>query len=195
MTRTVAVLLGAGFVVIVIGIVALIQIINGNGDNSPLIRSVEIIAPKGTQVVARLPDDSEKHLGDLVGASLTVDVADDATIILRFREQEKIFPPQSWRDVKIIEPFVLPTPVLPPPSRVVTVSINAVPWAKVYIKLPGTHRFVKPSEKISNVTPIRGGLRVPVGTAIKLVYKDKEKTFGYEAWKKSNTISHDFLSP
>ena len=194
MTRTVAVLLGAGFVVIVIGIVALIQIINGNGDNSPLIRSVEIIAPKGTQVVAILLDEGEQHLGDLVEASLTVDVADDATIVLRYKEQEKTFPPEAWSDVKIIETFVPPTPMPPTPPRMVTVSINALPWAKVFIKLPGTDQF-KPPEKKSNITPIRGGLRVPVGTAIKLVYKDKEKTFGYEAWKKSNTISHDFLSP
>ena len=192
MTKTIAALLGAGFVVIVIGIVALIRIINGNGDPP---RSVKIVAPNGTQVFERLPDDSEKHLGDLAEAPLTVDVQVDATIILRYKEQEKIFPPEAWRDVKIIEPFVPPTPVPPPPPRVVTVSINAVPWAKVYIKLPGTDRFVKPPNKESNITPIRGGLKIPIGTAIKLVYEDKEKTFGYEAWKKSNTISHDFVNP
>ena len=79
--------------------------------------------------------------------------------------------------------------------RVVTVSINAVPWAEVYIKLPGTDRFVKPAEKKSNITPIRGGLKVPIGTEIRLVYEDKEKTFGYQAWKTGKSISHDFLNP
>ena len=93
MTRTVAVLLGAGFVVIVIGIVALIRIINGNGDPP---RSVKIIAPNGTQVFVRLPDDSEKHLGDLAEAPLTVDVQVDATIILRYKEKEKVFPSEEW---------------------------------------------------------------------------------------------------
>ena len=69
------------------------------------------------------------------------------------------------------------------------------PWAEVFIKLPGTDRFIKPPEKKSNITPIRGGLKVPIGTAIRLVYEDKEKTFGYEAWKTSKTISHDFMEP
>ena len=193
MTKTIAVLLGTGFVVIVIGIVALINIINGSGDDAlPPIRDVKIIAPEGTQVFARLPNEDEQSLGE---APLTVGIRIDATVLLRYKEQEKIFPPQSWRDVKIIEPFVLPTPEPPPPPRMVAVSINAVPWAKVYIRLPGTNQFIKPPDKKSNVTPIRGGLRVPVGTAVRLKYEDQEKTFGYEVWKTSTTISHDFHVP
>ena len=101
-----------------------------------------------------------------------------------------------------------PTPVIPrvvpPATSHVSVSINAVPWAEVFIKPPGTNRFVKPETKYfkirpepdgtdSNVTPIRGELRVPADTAIKLIYEGKEKTFPYDSWKATNFISHDFL--
>lgn len=191
MTRTVAVLLGTGSVALVIGIVVLIQIINGNGDGPPPIRSVKIIAPKGTQVFERLPNESEQSLGK---APLTVDVVVDATIILRYKEQEKIYPPEKWKGIKLIEDFGRKDK-RPPPSPVVTVSINAVPWAEVFIRLPDSDRFIKPPGKKSNVTPIRGGLKIPVGTAIRLVYGDKEQDFGYEAWKTSNTISHVFFQP
>ena len=86
----------------------------------------------------------------------------------------------------------------------VPVSINAIPWARVFIKLPQDDDFIEPraqdftippesSAKNSNVTPIRGGLQVPTGTTIKLVYQDEEKIFPYEAWKDGQTISHDFL--
>ena len=88
----------------------------------------------------------------------------------------------------------------------VTISINAVPWAEVFIKLPNEPGFIKPrmehyelhpdlSDKISNITPIPGGLRVPVDTTIMLVYGDREKTFGYNAWKTNKAISHNFLKP
>ena len=91
----------------------------------------------------------------------------------------------------------------PPPP--VTVSINAIPWARVFIKLPGSHDFIEPraqdftiqpapNQKKSNVTPIRGGLKVPIGTTIKLVYEEKDKIFPYEAWKAEKTISYDFLN-
>ena len=87
----------------------------------------------------------------------------------------------------------------------VTVSINAIPWAKVFIKLPEGDDFIEPraqdftiqpepNPKNSNITPIRGGLKVPVGTTIKLVYEAKEKSFPYEAWKDNKTISYDFLN-
>ena len=188
MTKTAVLFLGAGFVALVIGIFVLIQIINGNGDKPLPIRNVEIIAPKGTQVFVRLPGEDENLLGE---APLTVDVRVDATIILRCEDKEKTYLPDSWRNGRINEPSFCPDPP-PPRPRVVSVSINAVPWAKVFIKLPGTDRFIKPPE---NITPIRGGLNVPVGTKIKLVHGDKEKTFGYESWKTSKTISHDFRNP
>ena len=86
----------------------------------------------------------------------------------------------------------------------VAVSINAIPWAKVFIKLPQGDDFIEPrvpdftippapNQEKSNVTPIRGGLKVPVGTTIKLVYKEQEKVFSYEAWKNGQSVSHDFL--
>ena len=87
----------------------------------------------------------------------------------------------------------------------VTVSINAIPWARVFIKLPQGDDFIEPraqdftiqpepNQKNSNVTPIRGGLQIPIGTVIKLVYEDQEKIFSYEAWKNGQSISHDFLN-
>lgn len=87
----------------------------------------------------------------------------------------------------------------------VSVSINAIPWARVSIKPPESNFFIEPrpehftippepNARNANVTPIRGGLNVPVGTTIKLVYQEKEKIFSYETWKDGATISHDFLS-
>ena len=87
----------------------------------------------------------------------------------------------------------------------VTVSINAIPWARVCVKLPEDDDFIEPraqdftippdpNRKNANVTPIRGGLKVPIGTTIKLVYRDKEKIFLYEAWKTGEAISHDFFN-
>ena len=85
------------------------------------------------------------------------------------------------------------------------VSINAIPWARVFLRLPEADDFIEPraqdftippepNEKNSNITPIRGGLKVPIGTTIKLVYKEQEKVFSYEAWKNGQSISHDFLN-
>lgn len=96
------------------------------------------------------------------------------------------------------------TTVIPPATSHVSVSINAVPWAEVFIKPPGTNRFIKPGTnyfkitpepngKGTNVTPIRGALKVQAGTAIKLIYDGKEKIFPYESWKTRHSISHDFL--
>ena len=91
------------------------------------------------------------------------------------------------------------------PSLPVTVSINAIPWARVFIKMPESDDFIEPgaqdfaippdpNQKQSNITPIRGGLKVPIGTTIKLVYEEKEKIFPYEAWKDEKAISYDFLN-
>ncbi len=87
----------------------------------------------------------------------------------------------------------------------VPVSINAIPWARVFVRLPQGDDFIEPrpqdftippepNGKNANVTPIRGGLQVPIGTTIKLVYQNKEKIFPYEAWKDRKLISHDFLN-
>ena len=98
----------------------------------------------------------------------------------------------------------LPLPPIPAPITVL-VSINAIPWARVFIKLPQDSGFIEPrvqdftippepNRKNANVTPIRGSLKVPVGAAIKLVYRGKEKTFPYETWKDGKAISYDFLN-
>ena len=87
----------------------------------------------------------------------------------------------------------------------VSVSINAIPWARVFIKLPENDHFMGPrardftippesNGRNSNVTPIPGDLKVPIGTTIKLLHRGKEKIFPYEAWKDGKTISHDFLN-
>ena len=202
MTKTAVLFLGAGFVALVIVIVILVRTGCPPPPPPPPKSRVEIIAPKGTQVFARLPDEDEQHLGE---APLTVDVRVDATIILRCEDKEKTYLPDSWRNGRINEPSFCPDPP-PPRPRVVSVSINAVPWAEVSIKLPKGASYIKPqrihftippdsSEEKPNVTPIRGGLRVPIGTDVKLEYGDREKIFSYEAWKTSKVISHDFLSP
>ena len=90
-------------------------------------------------------------------------------------------------------------------TETVSVSINAIPWARVFIKLPENDYFMEPrsrdftippepNQKESNVTPIPGDLKVPSGTAIKLMYRGKEKIFLYEKWKDGKTISHDFMN-
>jgi hypothetical protein len=193
MTKTIALLVGTGFVVVVI-VIALLITIKIKGCPPPP-ENVEIIAPEGTQVFTRLLDEPDRYQGQLDDTSLTLSVRVDATVVLRYQNTEKSFRPEARKDGKIV--WRLPKPPKPPPlpKRDVIVSINAVPWAEVYIKLPGTDRFIKPPEKKSNVTPIRGGLRVPIGTAIKLVYENEAKIFSYEAWKTSKSISHDFHGP
>ena len=192
MTKTAVLFLGAGFVALVIVIAILVR----TGcppppppPPPPPKSRVEITAPKDTQVFKSLPGESEQQLGVLDEVPLVLKVEVGASVILRYKNKEKIFPSETWEDGKIIW-HPVPDPIRP---RLVSVSINAVPWAKVFIKLPGTDRFVKPPKKKSNVTPIRGGLKVPVCTAIKLVYRGLERVFPYASWKESKSISHDFL--
>lgn len=191
MTKTIALLVGTGFVVVVIVFALLITIKIKGCPPPPEI--VEIIAPQGTQVFTRLLDEPDRYQGQLGDTSLTLSVRVDATVVLRYQNTEKSFRPEAWKNGKIV--WRLPKPPKPPPlpKRDVIVSINAVPWAEVYIKLPGTDQFVKPPNKESNITPIRGGLKVPTGTEIKLMYGDRE--FVYIAQKNSETISHNFLKP
>ena len=93
----------------------------------------------------------------------------------------------------------------PPVTGTVSVSINAIPWARVFIKLPENNYFIVPRARDftippasdgenANVTPIPGDLKVPIGTTIKLTYREKEKIFPYEVWKDEKTIWHDFLN-
>lgn len=187
MTKNVAVLLGAGFVGLVIVIVLLISILI----NRPEFRDIEIIAHKNTQVFKRLPGMSERRLGVVDEVPLPLRVEVGASVILKYVDKEKTFLPEAWAHGKIIwRPES--GPVRP---KLVTVAVNAVPWAEVFIKPPGTDRFTRPPGKESNITPVRGGLKLPIGTTIKLVYGDNEKTFGYEEWRTRKNISHDFLEP
>ena len=91
MTKNVALLLGAGLVAVVIGAVFLFrEVIDGDGHGARLeTRRVEIGAPRGTQVYAKLPGENEQHLGDLVDNSLAVDVPIGASVILRHQKKEK----------------------------------------------------------------------------------------------------------
>ena len=113
-------------------------------------------------------------------------------------------PPKTDAATIAPKPASANPPVVSPATLNVSVSINAVPWAEVFIKTPGTNRFVKPETKFfkirpepngtdSNITPIRGELNVPAGTEFKLIYEGKEETFPYESWKETKSISHDFL--
>ena len=100
---------------------------------------------------------------------------------------------------------VQPSPPTQSETGTVSVSINAIPWARVFIKLPESDHFMEPRAqdftippephgRNSNVTPIPGDLKVPIGTTIKLMYRGDEKIFPYEVWRDEKTISHDFMN-
>lgn len=163
---------------------------------------VEIDAPEGTRVYSKVRGKQEKYLGN---APATVNVPIGAKIILRYKDKERVISANRVKRGKISEHF---TPIEPVPTKTpipfVLVSINAVPWAEVFIKPPGTNYFLEPDTKNftrgaertgenRNVTPIRGKMRVQVGTSIKLVYDGREKIFPYESWGARKLISHNFL--
>ena len=197
------------FVLLVVGLIAVailsFIIFRSREDPSPESKDespeesqrVEIYATPGAEVFIKSSGNKEKFLGK---APTTVEVPIAAIIILRYKDEEQIFPPDEVKGGKISHEF---PPTESKPSFV-TVSINAVPWAEVFIKPPGTYYFIEPdtqnftrgSERTGenrNVTPIRGKMKVQVGTAIKLVYDGREKIFPYESWGASKLISHNFL--
>lgn len=152
--------------------------------------SVEVNATPGTKVFIKSPGNKEEFIAK---APTTVEVPIAAIIILRYQDEEQTFPPEKVRGGKIFFE-----------ASFERVSINAVPWAEVFIKPPGTNYFIEPdsqnftrgSERTGenrNVTPIRGKMKVQVGTSIKLVYDGREKIFPYESWEASKLISHNFL--
>ena len=111
----------------------------------------------------------------------------------RPREPQRTQPAPPTRSVTVAE------------IQTVSVSINAIPWARVFIKLPENDHFIEPRardftippephKRNSNVTPIPGDLKVPIGTSIKLMYRGTEKIFPYEVWRDGRTISHDFMN-
>ena len=118
-------------------------------------------------------------------------------------DDSRRFPPP--REPRTARPDPPTPPVTGTEAETVSVSINAIPWARVFIKFPENDGFIEPrahhftippesNGKKSNVTPIPGDLKVPVGTTIKLMYRDKEKIFRYDQWKDGKTISYDFLN-
>ena len=109
------------------------------------------------------------------------------------------------REPQIAQPAPSTQSVTRTEAETVSVSINAIPWARVFIKLPENDYFMEPRAQDftippepnatnSNVTPIPGDLKIPIGTTIKLMYRDDEKIFPYEVWRDGKTISHDFLN-
>ena len=163
---------------------------------------VEIDAPDGTQIFSKVHGKEEKYRGK---APATVEVPIGAIIILRYMDKERVISANRVKGGKISDPFPPINPIPPiTPIPFVLVSINAVPWAEVFIKPPGTNYFIEPdthnftrgSERTGenrNVTPIRGKMRIQVGTSIKLVHDGREKIFPYESWGASKLISHNFL--
>ncbi len=194
MNKSIGVLLS-----VVIGVILIAAIVFFITQNSGSNR-VEIKATPGTKVFAKLPGGEEQFLNSvstLADGKIKVDVPIDADLILRYNNEEEIFTYEIWKEEKSIAHDF---------NAFVSVQINAIPWAEVLIKLPENDDYMspriqdfiippEPNEQNTNVTPIRGGLKVPIGTTIKLVYQGKEKVFSYEEWQKDARISHNFSNP
>ena len=137
----------------------------------------------------------------IVIAIAIVIVIAGSIIFIRFRGDDSSSISQDGES----SPTDLGTAASPTRPETVPVSINAIPWARVFIKIPENDYFMEPragdftvppepNGRNSNVTPIPGNLKVPIGTTIKLMYRGKEKIFFYDTWKDEKAISHDFLS-
>lgn len=192
MTKSVGVLLVA-FVVVLL-VVAIVFFGPNGPDGSD---HVEIKTTPGTKVFAKLPGGEETFLNSvstLEDGLITVDVPINAEVILRYNNNEKIFPYETYKEDGVTYYFP------------VSIQIEADPWAYVFIKLPRADDFIEPrpqdyisppgpGNKYPNLTPIRGGLKLPISTAVKLVYQGKEKVFPYQTWKSMERISHNFSNP
>ena len=193
MTKSLNVLLA-----VVVGVILIAAIVFFKTRDSGSIQ-VEVTARTGTKVFAKLPGGEEQFLNtvstleDDMISMIKVDVPIGAEIISRYNNQEDFFPYEIWKGKKAI-------------SVRLSIQIGAEPWAYVFIKLPDGDDFIKPraqdfilppgpDEENTNLIPIPSGLKVPSGTAIKLVYEGKEKVFPYEIWKNETEISHNFLNP
>ncbi len=186
---------------LVVAVVLLIVFVILRDSKQPLSNSVEIITTPGTKVFAKLPDGEEQFLNSVPkldnGESnqIKVDVPVNADVILRYNNEEEIIAYEEWQEEKAISV-----------NFNVSIQINVLPWAYVFIKLPDDDNFIKPrrqdfiitpepNEEYTNVTPIRGGLKVPIGTTIKLEYDGREQIFSYETWKNDQRISYNFSNP
>ena len=183
-----------------VAVILIAFVILRNGEHPPLSNSVEIITTPGTKVFAKLPGGEEQFLNSISKRSnsnlskIQVDVPINADVILRYNDEEEIIVYEKWQAEKAISVNF---------NALISIQVNAIPWAYVFIKLPDGDDFIKPraedftipprpKESNTNVTPIRGGLKVPIGTTIKLVYQGREKVFSYETWKEDSLISHNF---
>ena len=162
---------------IVLSVIVVILIIFFSISSTDPTLEVEIKAPPGTKVFVTLSGGEEeylKHISTFDDGPITVGVPIDATdIILRYNSQEKVFPPDTWE-----EGVTIP----------ISIGINAVPWAEVFIKSPETNE-----ETSYGHTPIT--VEVLIDAKVILRYKNKEKVFPYEVWKDGKLISHNFLEP
>ncbi len=187
--------IGVAIVIAIVSLIVFVVLWNKDGD-----LVVEIQTNPGVKVFAKLPDGEEQFLNSvstLADGKIKVDVPIDADLILRYNNEEEVFPFQILKEENSIAHDF---------NALVSVQINAIPWAEVFIKLSETGDYIPPriqdfiippelNEQNTNVTPIRGGLNIPIGTTIKLVYQGKEKVFTYEEWQKESRISHNFENP
>ena len=198
MSKSIPVIL---ILVIVVGIFVLFRTKSGRTPSE----LVEIETNPGAEIFAKLPGGEEKFLNSVSKSDndelsqIKVDVPINADVVLRYDNNEKIIAYEEWQAEKTISVnfnvFIS-----------VSVAINAKPEAYVFIKLPNGGDFIEPriehfivppepGEQNTNITPIRGGLKVPIGTTIKLVYQGRERFFSYEEWKKEARVWHDFSNP
>lgn len=198
-TKVVSVILAV--IVVVVAIVFLRR--NGDQDNpNGMSEKVEIQTTPGTGVFAKLTGNEKQFLNSVSEDGLiTVEVPPNVDIILKYDDNEEIFPYETWKEKKSISHDFKGLS-----GDLVTIPVNAEPQAFVFIKLPGSDDFIKPrtqdfeippepNDEIENITPIRVGLKIPTGTTVKLVYRGREKVFPYEVWKNMEGITHNFSNP
>lgn len=192
-------------VIVVVAVVVVVVILVIVGDDQkgddPLFKGVEVITNPGTKVFAKLPEGMEQFINSVPElGQIKVDIPTNADVILRYDNLEEIVTYKKWQEENII---VVDFNNDTPPNTLISIEINAKPWAAIFIKLPEGDDFIKPraqdfvippdpGELNTNFTPIRGGLQVPIGTTIKLVYEGREKVFSYETWKDNPRISYNF---
>ncbi len=187
--------IGVTLILVVVFLIVLVVLLNRDSD-----LVIEIQTNPGVKVFAKLPSGEEQFLNSvstLADGKIKVGVPIDADLILRYNNEEEVISYEILKDeTSIAHNF----------NAFVSVQINANPWAEVFIKIPRNDDYIspriqdynippEPNEQNTNVTPIRGGLKVPIGTTIKLVYQGMEKVFSYEEWKQDARISHNFSNP
>ena len=145
----------------------------------PELLEVEIKALPGTEVFVTGVGGEKEQLNAIStdNGSITVGVPIYATdIILKYDNQETVFPRYTWE-----EGVTLP----------VSIGIQAVPWAEVFIKSAETNE-----ETSYGHTPLT--VAVPIDAKVILRFNNQETVFPYEMWKNGEDgkeISHDFLNP